>query len=140
MAQWVGVHLRVDLTDRLPLVAVDRLRIQHVLFVLVKNAIEAAAAGTEPRWIEISTRGDRYALETSIKDSGEGVPVGQREQLFRPFFTTKEQGTGLGLASSRAIIESHDGAIGSEELTSAGCRFWFRLPLAEKVGDHVDTP
>jgi signal transduction histidine kinase len=52
-------------------------------------------------------------------------------QLFRPFFTTKPQGTGLGLASSRAIIESHDGSIGFDNLPAGGSRFWFRLPLAE---------
>jgi signal transduction histidine kinase len=51
-------------------------------------------------------------------------------QLFRPFFTTKPQGTGLGLASSRAIIESHEGTIGFANVPAGGSRFWFRLPLA----------
>jgi len=54
-----------------------------------------------------------------------------REKLFRPFFTTKRHGTGLGLASSRAIIESHEGTIGFDNLPAGGSRFWFRLPLTQ---------
>jgi signal transduction histidine kinase len=62
------------------------------------------------------------------------VPPDLQDQLFRPFFTTKAQGTGLGLASSRAIIESHDGTIGFVNLPEGGSRFWFRLPVAEATG------
>jgi C4-dicarboxylate-specific signal transduction histidine kinase len=50
-------------------------------------------------------------------------------KLFKPFFTTKRRGTGLGLASSRAIIEAHEGTIGFENLRLGGARFWFRLPV-----------
>jgi signal transduction histidine kinase len=74
---------------------------------------------------------DRYAVETGITDSGPGVPAELQQQLFRPFFTTKPQGTGLGLASSRAIVEAHDGTMGFENLPAGGSRYWFRLPLAE---------
>jgi signal transduction histidine kinase len=56
-------------------------------------------------------------------------------QLFRPFFTTKPQGTGLGLASSRAIVEAHDGEIGVEGDPSGGAQFWFRIPA--DTGDRA---
>jgi signal transduction histidine kinase len=52
--------------------------------------------------------------------------------LFQPFFTTKTQGTGLGLASSRAIVESHEGTIGFDNLPAGGSCFWFRIPIAER--------
>jgi two-component system sensor kinase FixL len=74
-------------------------------------------------------RADRYAVETSITDSGPGVPADLADKLFRPFFTTKAGGTGLGLASSRASIEAHEGSIGFEKLNPNGSRFWFRLPI-----------
>jgi signal transduction histidine kinase len=68
--------------------------------------------------------------EISEIDTGTGVPAELQPHLFRPFFTTKAEGTGLGLASSRAIVELHDGTIGFENLPPGGSRFWFRLPRA----------
>ena len=73
---------------------------------------------------------DRYAVETSIFDSGAGIPTELADKIFRPFYTTKAGGTGLGLASSRATIEAHQGTIGFEKGIPSGCRFYFRLPIA----------
>ena len=111
----------------LPRVTIDRLRIQHVLFALVQNAFDASAEVDRPL-VTIELASDRYAVQTSVLDVGPGVPAEAQEQLFRPFFTTKQRGTGLGLASSRAIIEAHEGTIGFDNLPAAGSRFWFRLP------------
>jgi two-component system sensor kinase FixL len=104
------------------------LRIQLVLFSLVQNAIEAS---TEKVGVQvfIEVRADRYAVETSITDSGAGVPAELADKLFRPFFTTKAGGTGLGLASSRTSLEAHEGSIGFEKVDPTGSRFWFRLPI-----------
>jgi signal transduction histidine kinase len=74
-------------------------------------------------------RADRYAVETSVKDSGPGISIELADKVFRPFFTTKSGGTGLALASSRATVEAHEGTIGFEKLVPAGSRFWFRLPI-----------
>jgi signal transduction histidine kinase len=101
-----------------------------VLFALAQNACEASAQSDDAPLIGIAVTRDRYVVETSISDSGPGVPQDLQHQLFRPFFTTKPNGTGLGLASSRAIIEAHEGTIGFENLPSKGGRFWFRLPIA----------
>jgi C4-dicarboxylate-specific signal transduction histidine kinase len=121
--------VRVDAPAPVPYLLVDRLRIQHVLYALAQNAVDASAHIPAPS-IRIDVSSDRYWVETGVTDSGPGVPDGLRARLFRPFFTTKPQGTGLGLASSRAIIESHDGTIGFDNLPNGGSRFWFRLPLA----------
>ena len=123
--------LQVDVPSGLPDLLIDRLRIQHVLFALAQNAVDAGARGSETPSIRIDVSADRYIVETGVTDSGPGVPAEVREQLFRPFFTTKPRGTGLGLASSRAIIESHEGTIGFDNLPAGGSRFWFRLPLAQ---------
>ena len=120
----------VDLPDSVPDLLIDRLRIQHVLIALAQNAVDAGAQASDTPSIRIDVSADRYSVETGVTDSGAGVPADVREQLFRPFFTTKPQGTGLGLASSRAIIESHEGTIGFDNLPAGGSRFWFRLPVA----------
>jgi signal transduction histidine kinase len=81
----------------------------------------------------LSGRADRYAVEISVTDSGAGIPAETRDQIFKPFFTTKTHGTGLGLASSRAIVEAHEGTIGFESQTTGGTRFWFRLPITDSL-------
>jgi len=128
LARAARVSLNVDAQSPLPEVNVDRLRIQLVLFSLVQNAVEASTQH-DAAHVLIEARADRYAVETSITDSGPGVPADLADKLFRPFFTTKTGGTGLGLASSRATIEAHEGHIGFEKINPTGSRFWFRLPI-----------
>ena len=130
IARRAGGELSVDMGSEVPAVDADRLRIQHVIFGLVQNATDAAAQGTSPPQVAIAVTSDRYTVETSIRDSGPGVPEAAHNQMFRPFFTTKQRGTGLGLASCKAIVEAHDGTIGFENMPSGGSRFWFRLPVA----------
>ena len=124
----VSVHAQEALPDLL----VDRLRIQHVLYALTDNAIEASGLHRRPAGIpvRIDIRADHLWVETGVTDSGPGVSAADQPRLFRPFFTTKPKGTGLGLATSRAIVESHDGTIGFDNLPLGGSRFWFRLPRA----------
>jgi C4-dicarboxylate-specific signal transduction histidine kinase len=124
--------VRLDAPPVLPDLQVEGLRIQHVLFALVQNAVDASAPVLGTPVIVIDISADRYTVETGVTDSGAGVPTDLQDNLFRPFFTTKPQGTGLGLASSRAIIESHEGTIGFNSVQTGGSRFWFRLPVAER--------
>jgi two-component system sensor kinase FixL len=132
LAQRRGASLTLATEGTLPQVSIDRLRIQHVLFTLVQNALEAPTAQGEPASVAIEVTGDRYGVRVSIRDRGIGVPDSVKEQLFHPFFTTKEHGTGLGLASSRAIVEAHEGSIGFENEAEGGACFWLRLPAAVK--------
>ena len=128
IAECAGVEYRVTVQPLLPAVSIDTLRVQHVIFALMQNALDSCAAGASSPRVTIDVRADRYAVETSVIDSGPGIAEHLRDQVFRPFFTTKTKGTGLGLASCRAIIESHEGTIGYEG-TAGNCRFWFRLPI-----------
>lgn len=130
LAERAGVRLELQLAAGLPHVAVDPRQIQHVLFMLVQNAVEASRGhGSSPQ-VEIRTAFDNYRVEAAIVDTGEGIRPEIRPQLFLPFFTTKPGGTGLGLASSRTIIEAHEGTIGFDAAHHGGTRFWFRLPAA----------
>ena len=128
LARAADIVLEVDVQLPLPEVSVDRLRIQLVLFSLVQNALEASAQSSGSH-VRIEVRADRYSVETSIMDSGAGISAELSDKVFRPFYTTKTGGTGLGLASSRATVEAHEGTIGFEKVIPTGSRFWFRLPI-----------
>ncbi len=132
LASEAGITLTVHVQGPLAPVAIDRLRIQHVLYTLAQNAIDATRANpaATPAAVSIDIRGDRYGVEIGVIDSGTGIRAEQRAQIFHPFFTTKPEGTGLGLASARAIVQAHEGTIGFDAAPTGGVRFWFRLPAA----------
>lgn len=130
LAERTSARLEWRIESNLPSIHIDRLRIQHVVFTLVQNALEAPCRDGETPAVLVDARADKYEITVSVSDNGVGVFADEREQLFRPFFTTKPNGTGLGLASSRAIVEAHEGAIGFEPREYGGSRFWFRLPVA----------
>lgn len=125
----VGLSIHVDAA--LPQVEIHRLRVQHVLLTLAQNAIDAtlAASSVAPQ-IAVTVSGDRYCVETTVADNGSGIADAYRTQIFRPFFTTKPHGSGLGLSSARAIVEWHGGTIGFQPHGQRGSRFWFRLPAS----------
>jgi signal transduction histidine kinase len=127
-----GIELVLKIESPLPCIEADRLRIQHVLYTLAQNAFEATLANETAarRIVTIEVKGDRYGVEIAVTDSGTGVPSELRAKMFHPFFTTKVAGTGLGLASARAIVQAHEGTIGFDDAPNGGSRFWFRLPAA----------
>jgi signal transduction histidine kinase len=131
LANEAGIRLVVQIEAPLARVAIDRLRIQHVLYTLAQNAFDATRANSSApeRVVTIDVKGDRYGVEIGVIDSGSGIPRDNRAQIFHPFFTTKAAGTGLGLASARAIVQAHEGTIGFDD-ADGGARFWFRLPAA----------
>jgi len=130
LAERSGTRLVVTHAANLPPVSIDQRQIQHVLFVLVQNAIEATRTSGSPPVVRIETSNDGYTVQTAVIDNGSGIPAALRADIFHPFFTTKTGGTGLGLASSRTVIESHQGTIGFDDAAGGGTRFWFRLPVA----------
>jgi C4-dicarboxylate-specific signal transduction histidine kinase len=133
LAPQTDAELLVSIDATLPLASIDTLRIQHVLFTLVQNAFEAYAADSAPApSVSVEVHGDRYGVEVAVIDAGCGIAERQRPQIFHPFFTTKSNGTGLGLASARAIIEAHGGTIGFE-IRHTGTRFWFKLPACDQA-------
>ena len=111
-------------------VLADRVQIQQVLVNLVRNAAEAMAE-SERRELTIRARDVSDGMvEIAVSDTGKGLPEGVREHLFRPFFTTKESGMGVGLSISRSIVEAHGGHLLAEPNASGGATFRFTLPSA----------
>ncbi|MGH8032690.1 MAG: sensor histidine kinase [Luteimonas sp.] len=131
-------QLRIDvaLSDALPAVYADRVMIEQVLLNLVKNAIEAMReipSGRRELRIEgrVNLDGD---VEVRVCDRGAGLSSAEQDQLFSVFFTTKNDGLGIGLAICRSIIEYHKGRLFFEPREDGGSVFGFTLPRAEGRG------
>jgi two-component system, LuxR family, sensor histidine kinase DctS len=124
-----GVEITLDLADALPPVRAARVHIEHVLLNLVQNAMDAIqGGGARTGTITVATRGGEVA-RISVRDDGPGFDAETAARIFEPFYTTKADGLGMGLAISRSIIEAHEGALEAESL-DGGAVFRFTLPFA----------
>jgi PAS domain S-box-containing protein len=128
--------LVTELDPSLPLVLGDAVQLQQVLLNLIVNAFDAMRrAPCDPCRVEIASRYiDTKSVEVSVRDHGPGLPADGPERVFERFFSTKEEGMGMGLAIARSIIEAHAGTMGAENAEGGGARFWFRVPV------QVTTP
>jgi len=132
-ARKLGVQVVVQCPTDLPAVFCDRTMVEQVLLNLSRNGMQAMADDT-PR--KVLTLGVRPAasnatsrwLEFTVADLGQGIPEGVSEKLFTPFFTTKEEGMGLGLSLCRTVVEQHGGFLGHRPNTPHGTVFSFTLP------------
>ena len=115
-------------------VLADRAQLLQVLLNLTINAFEAMSAmRPDVRRVVIHAgRNENGEIVVSVRDTGPGFPGGIVEQLFEPFFSTKAEGTGMGLAISRSIIEAHGGTLSGENCDNGGACFTVRLPEAKK--------
>ena len=130
-----SVVMRTELAAELPSVSADRVQLQQVLMNLMLNAIEAMRGAPGELTIK-SEQGDGHIL-VSVSDTGVGLPPGNRDELFNAFFTTKPDGTGMGLAISRSIVESHGGRLWAEANQGRGATFHFTLPTQpEGINEH----
>ena len=127
--------IELHLTQDLPAVEGDPTQIQQVLINLVLNALDAMRdAPPSRRVVDIATdsNGDG-TIDVAVRDYGSGISETTRERLFEQFFTTKDDGLGMGLAIVRSIIEAHGGTVAAENANGGGARFHFRLPIKEET-------
>jgi signal transduction histidine kinase len=123
------VRLESRLADDMYPVVMDKSQFTQVILNLFRNAREACeAAGAEPGVVTVTTAEKEETIEILVDDNGVGIEPGTEETLFDLFYTTKEQGTGLGLGIVRRIVEEHGGSITAEDLPEAGARFRIVLP------------
>ena len=125
-----SISIHSALTEGLPNIYADRVQIQQVLMNLMLNGIEAIkdrGCGGELTIKSQKTRDDQVML--SVRDTGVGLRSEHKDQIFNSFFTTKPQGTGMGLAISRSIIESHGGRLWATANAGPGATFQFTLPI-----------
>jgi signal transduction histidine kinase len=134
-----AVSIRMDLAADLPKITADRVQLQQVLINLMLNGIEAMKETGGVLTVKTG-RGDRCQVLISISDTGVGLPAGKADELFNAFFTTKPQGSGMGLAISKSIVESHGGRIWANADGGRGATFHFTLPAApEETNPPVGT-
>jgi nitrogen fixation/metabolism regulation signal transduction histidine kinase len=114
-----------------PALRADAGRLRQLLHNLLKNSLEAMSAERKP-CIEVATRevfdNGRLWVEMGIADNGPGLPPGFDERWFEPYTTSKQRGTGLGLAVAKKIVEEHGGSIRAENRPGGGALFTVRLP------------
>jgi PAS domain S-box-containing protein len=125
-----GVTLKVNLEQSPPLVLADTIQIQQVLVNLIRNAIDAMKeTPVNEREVAVATRilQDGQA-EVIVSDRGKGLDKNELEQVFNAFFSTKQEGMGMGLPISRSIVEAHGGKLWSKSNTGPGATFRFTIP------------
>ena len=132
-----GVQVELLLAQALPEVRADAVLVEQVVINLVRNASDALLGRPERRRIRVSTRLAGEFVRIDVQDNGPGL-AGQRvEQLCAPFYSTKPDGMGLGLAICRSIVEAHHGVLDAEEASGGGALFSFSLAARQ---DHAVEP
>jgi signal transduction histidine kinase len=124
------IMIELEVTGAIPLVDHDPNQINQVLLNLLLNAIQSM---NKPGTVGVSLENDDDSVFITVADEGNGIPREHLPSLFRPFFTTKGHGTGLGLSLARRIVESHSGHIDVTSEVGKGSRFTIRLPIAREV-------
>jgi predicted ATPase/signal transduction histidine kinase len=133
----------IRLAPESPHVLGSRVQIQQVVMNLVLNAIHALQEiQGRARQLLVTTRlAEGRSVRTSVRDGGPGVPGENVAALFRPFFSTKKEGTGVGLSISQSIVASHDGRMWYAPNDGPGATFGFDLPLSSPTrGERVPQP
>jgi signal transduction histidine kinase len=132
-----AVSIRTDLSADLPKITADRVQLQQVLMNLMLNSVEAMKETGGVLAVKSQLDRDGRVL-ISVSDTGAGLPTENADQIFNAFFTTKPQGSGMGLAISRSIVESHGGRLWATANDGRGATFHFSLPTA--AAEKLEAP
>lgn len=127
-----SISICTELAPHLPKITADRVQLQQVFMNLMLNAIEAMKDSAGELTIK-TEMGQGGLVLISVSDTGVGLPNEETEQIFNAFFTTKPQGSGMGLSISRSIVESHGGHLWATANSGRGTTFYFTLPTAAEV-------
>jgi signal transduction histidine kinase len=133
-----SIELRTRLSEDLPAVMANEVQLRQVILNLLMNAVEAMRSG-DRRVLSVSAELVQPGrLRVSIEDSGSGIDPANLDRIFKPLFTTKTSGMGMGLSICQSIIEAHDGRISAAHAVNGGSIFSFELP-AQVDGDTFRT-
>ena len=133
-----SITLSASLGGGLPTVLGDRIQLQQVIVNLLVNSMQAVTQ-TEVAMRRITLDigvGENDAVSFSIRDNGSGIPAENLDRVFESFFTTKDDGMGIGLAICRSIIAAHGGSISVSNVPGGGARFQFILPAVPGKEDQ----
>ena len=124
------ITIMTSLADDLPAIAGDPEQLKQVFLNLLMNAVQALEGAGQ---ITVSSQGTCEGILVMIEDDGKGIVSDHLDRIFSPFFTSRSDGTGLGLAVVQKIVALHHGEIRAENISSGGARFIIQLPLVEKI-------
>jgi C4-dicarboxylate-specific signal transduction histidine kinase len=125
-----GIVMAADLDPDLPAIPGDRVQLRQVAMNLIVNAVQATRRrGDQPPIVRVKTSVRNHSIALMVEDRGDGVPENTLSRLFEPYFTTKQEGLGVGLSITRSIVESHGGSIEVANLPDGGARFSVILPV-----------
>jgi C4-dicarboxylate-specific signal transduction histidine kinase len=133
-----GVRLEIEIDPAIPTLRLDRIQIQQAIINLMRNGIEAIGPNSDIKTLGIRVKHVGAAVQVAISDSGPGVETPSK--IFEPFYTTKGQGMGMGLAICRSIVTSHGGRLWVEKNEPHGAVFIFTLPIPEASTDVSTQP
>ncbi|WFU45058.1 PAS domain S-box protein [Bradyrhizobium sp. CB82] len=131
-----GTSVRLQLAEALPLIEGDRVQLQQVLLNLVVNAIQAMTIDGTRDLLITTAATDTNIVLVRVADSGAGLDPQTREHVFDPYYTTKPDGLGMGLAICRSIIEAHYGRLWASDNQPRGAVFQFTLPV-QQTATHL---
>ncbi len=123
-------HIDLDsrLDDQIPPVLGNQVQLQQVILNLIMNAIDSMRS-VQPRVLSVKSKLNEHdSVQVSIEDTGIGIEPANLDQIFKPLFTTKDRGMGMGLSICRSIIEGHEGKIWVTAGNTGGTIFHFELP------------
>lgn len=128
-----GVSISTDFTVTPLNINANRIQLQQLVINLITNSLQAMhQAGKANRWISINTSLDSNdQVVLCLTDNGPGVEPDQLEAIFEPMMTTKDEGTGMGLAICKSIVQAHDGRIWAESNSNGGACFYIMIPSKE---------
>jgi PAS domain S-box-containing protein len=130
-----GVSITRDLTSEPLMVRVDTDFIKQAILNVVLNGVQAMTQGGK---LTISARRDEDVVITEIRDEGAGIPAEVQDKIFELYFTTKKDGSGIGLAQTYQILQWHYGSVDFESVSGRGTTFRLRLPLVETRSDSLN--
>jgi PAS domain S-box-containing protein len=130
-----SISVKMQLSQHLPQISGDKIQLQQVILNLIMNAVEAMADVKENlRELVISTsKADVDGILVTVRDLGLGLPQDDPEHIFDPFYTTKDDGLGMGLSICRSIVEAHGGRLWAKPNEPYGAVFCFMLPTEQKM-------
>lgn len=138
-ARQLGAVLQTELAAGLPQVIGEPIQLEQVILNLVRNGLEAMRdAGSSPRVVTLRTAMVDDTVEISVRDTGPGIDPAAAEQLFEPFYTTKSEGLGIGLAISRSIVAMHEGTLRAAAGSDGGAIFTIHLPRMHCHAQRID--
>lgn len=131
-------HITLDLSNEIPKIYASKTHIMQIVLNLIRNSMDAlkSAAEVKPE-LHISTKKSDGFIVTTINDNGPGVPIELQHKILHTFFTTKNRGTGIGLAICQTILEAHGGELRFLVKKTKGASLQFTLPI--NMDKHANT-